>query len=165
MTTNDTKAQTHLIMLTFRPPTISDAQGIARLLNQLDHPCPVDFLKGRIQRGATNNNEVALVADSNGKVVGFLVMLIYWPFHHLKPVGRLLDLCVMDSHRRKRIGDRLVSKAALLAKKKKCSKLEVSCQNFRKEAHKFYEHMGFEQTHLYLAKSIRGGNSSADGWF
>jgi ribosomal protein S18 acetylase RimI-like enzyme len=140
--------------ISIRQATVSDAEDIATLLGQLGHPGEIDFIKKQIMKFRANDNGVVWVAVSSQQVVGFLVLLIYSTFHHQKPVARLLDLCVLESHRRAHIGELLVEEAVSLAKKKSCSKLEVSCQNFRKDAHKFYDRMGFEQTHHYFAKSV-----------
>lgn len=140
--------------ISIRRAAVTDTRGISRLLDQLGHPCDHAFIEAQIRRFSANDNQVALVAVSDRGVVGFLVMLVYATFHHRAPVVRILDLCVLESERRKQIGERLVEAAASLAKEKACSKLEVSCRNFRIEAHKFYARMGFEQTHRYFTRRV-----------
>jgi PhnO protein len=141
------------MMMEVRPAEAKDAEAISCLLGQLGHPSTPRHVQ--LQLGSIPKNGMdALVAVHCGKVVGALVLQITTQFHQEGPLARIIDLCVSDVNRGSGAGRRLFSEAERVARAKGCAKLEVTANNIRSSAHRFYGRNGMEQTHLYFAKTL-----------
>ena len=54
----------------------------------------------------------------------------------------------------KGIGKKLINYCISLAKEKKYHRIRLESGHHRKESHKFYNHLGFEQPAIFFAKDI-----------
>ena len=141
-------------MLVVRQAQPADAQAISTLLNQLQHPSSAQHIQHQLEGTAATNHIDVLVASSEGKVVGMLALQKTPQFHEEPPLARIVDLCVLESHRGSQVGRRLVEEAEKITRKNGCCKLEVTASNFRKAAHRFYQRNGLKPTHQYFAKDL-----------
>ncbi len=94
------------------------------------------------------------VAESDGCVVGFASLHIGPQLHHAGLVGEILELIVQESLRGRGTGAQLVSRLEQEAKKRGCISIEVTTKNFRVDAQRFYELMGFTRTHVNFTKNL-----------
>ena len=94
------------------------------------------------------------VAESDGCVVGFASLHILPQLHHAGRVGEILELIVQESLRGRGTGAQLVSRLEQEAKKRGCVSIEVTTKNFRVDAQRFYELMGFTRTHVNFTKNL-----------
>jgi ribosomal protein S18 acetylase RimI-like enzyme len=101
-----------------------------------------------------DDNVLYYVAESDGDVVGFASLHILPQLHHAGLVGEILELIVQESFRGKGIGAQLVSRLEQEAKKRGCVSIEVTTKNYRVDAQRFYELMGFSRTHVNFTKNL-----------
>ena len=94
------------------------------------------------------------VAESDGCVVGFASLHILPQLHHAGLVGEIQELIVQESLRGRDIGTQLVSRLEQEAQKRCCVSIEVTTKNYRVDAQRFYEHMGFSRTHVNFTKNL-----------
>jgi ribosomal protein S18 acetylase RimI-like enzyme len=146
-------------MILIRPARETDAEVLSTLLYQLGHPSTPEHIRRQLARFASSDSETVLVADVEGRVAGLLALQITRQFHQAPPLARIIDLCVLNSHRGRHIGQRLIKEAERIALKIGCDKLEVTASNFRKRAHQFYQRNGLEPTHRYFAKRLSSSPS------
>lgn len=139
----------------------ADADALSTILDQLGHPSSPEHLRRQLNRMRSSDSETVLVADVAGQAVGLLALQIAVQFHQEPPLARIVDLCVLDSHRGLNIGQRLIEHAEVIAREKGCDKLEVTASNFREAAHRFYQRNGLEPTHRYFAKQLQPPDSTA----
>lgn len=92
--------------------------------------------------------EAFLVAEIDGKLVGYIMCKIEYGFSNFKKLGfvkkgHVVSVAVLEEHRKKGIGRALVEEAIGGAKIKKADELylEVRCSN--NEAVRLYEKIGF----------------------
>ena len=142
-------------MLVVRMANPADAEAISTLLNQLQHPSSARHIQHQLESAAATNLIDVLVASYDGQVVGILALQTTPQFHEEPPLARIIDLCVLESHRGGQVGRRLIEEAEQIARKKKCCKLEVTASNFREAAHRFYQKNGLQPTHHYFAKDLK----------
>jgi len=64
------------------------------------------------------------------------------------------ELVVSKDMRNSGIGKKLIQHCMILAKKKDCYRIRLESGNQRKESHKFYKNLGFEQSALSFAMNI-----------
>lgn len=84
-----------------------------------------------------------ILAMSQGEVIGFLSLTVYYQLHHAGKVGTIEELIVNTSLRGKGVGKMLVNNAVDYAMKNKCEIIELVSGFKREGAHKFYEKIGF----------------------
>lgn len=97
---------------------------------------------------------VCLMAEENGRIVGFLNMHMEAQLHHARPVARILELTVDPQWRSQGIGARLFAAAEAIAVQKGCEQIELETSSWRKRAHAFYEREGMTADHLYYTKKL-----------
>lgn len=141
-------------MLHIRPARKADAGAIAILLDDLGHPSSADHVRRQLDRIRSDADETVLVAEKASTVAGVLALQIVPQFHQEPPLARIVDLCVLESFRGKGVGRQLVARAEDIARRKHCHKLEVTSNNIRKDAHRFYLKYGLAATHHYFAKQL-----------
>jgi GNAT superfamily N-acetyltransferase len=86
------------------------------------------------------------VAVKDNKIIGSFALLIMDNLAHMgAPSGIVEDVMVSPSYQGQGVGKEMMSYAMAVCKKAGCYKLVVSSNKKRKEAHKFYESVGFEK--------------------
>ena len=95
--------------------------------------------------------ETFLIAELNGEVVGYIMCRIEYGFSHLRRLGlarkgHVISIAVLDDHREKGVGTRLLTTAQQEIAKKSGSEcyLEVRVSNLRAVA--LYERLGYKVT-------------------
>ena len=89
-----------------------------------------------------------LVAEVEGQLVGVCQLIV---FRHLQNRGGLCaeveSVHVHPDHRGHGIGTVLMRVAAQRARELGCYRIQLTSNNARPEAHRFYERLGFEPSH------------------
>jgi GNAT superfamily N-acetyltransferase len=89
-----------------------------------------------------------LVAELDGQVVGVCQLIV---FRHLQTRGGLCaeveSVHVHPDHRGRGIGGVLLRAAVQRARERGCYRVQLTSNNARPEAHRFYERLGFEPSH------------------
>ena len=125
-----------------------DAEVIFGLIRQLaiyeEEPnavlCSVDDL--RQQLASQNPPFQCLLAKQNGKDVGFALYFFSYSTWRGRPCLYLEDLFVLDEHRRKGAGLKLMQALAQEALHKDCPRMEWSVLNWNQLAIDFYRKLG-----------------------
>ena len=97
---------------------------------------------------------VVLVAELDGAVVGCLSTSVMRVLHRPAPVGRISMMVVEEALRSRGIGALLVRAAEQALAAQGCYMMEVTSHMRRGEAHRFYEHLGYDKTSVRLAKEL-----------
>src|SRR3989440_167707 len=95
----------------------SDADAVTALLAQLDYPFGVDAVGPVLAEVLADPAHVALVAEEDEDVVGFVNAHFRPQLHHLAPVGTIDELVVDGDRRGRRIGKRLVEEVLAEARR------------------------------------------------
>jgi len=61
---------------------------------------------------------------------------------------------VSSTHRGRRIGETLVEAAAQRARERGCRVVQLTTDRSRVDAHRFYERLGFESTHIGMKRTL-----------
>jgi GNAT superfamily N-acetyltransferase len=145
-----------------RNAEMTDAEAISLLLEQLQHPSTPEHVRRQIRRVDANDAEAVFVAVDNEAVVGLLAVQVAVQFHQEPPTARIIDLCVLDTHRRMQFGRMLLEAAEQFARKAGCCRMEVTASNFRLGAHQFYARNGLDQTHRYFCMELTSISTHPD---
>jgi GNAT superfamily N-acetyltransferase len=146
--------------LVIRSARLEDSPALARLAAQLGYPTTDSEVKARLPRYLDSDNARVIVAEYRGEVVGWTSVEIVDHFYIDKHVE--ISGFVVDAEQRGRgIGHMLMREAERWTIEKGLSILRLKTNVLRVDAHRFYEHMGFERTktqYTYVKKLARGGN-------
>ena len=145
--------------LQIREATDNDVTSILNLLYELERPKPLDdkeikIFKNKIHDYFTDSKKIILVADHDEKIVGIVSIIYLQRLNRAKLEMYIPELIVTENLRYSGIGKKFMQYCIDLAKKKDCYRIRLESGNQRKESHKFYKSIGFEQSALTFTKSI-----------
>ena len=135
---------------TVRPATPADAGAIFGLIRaladyeKLAHQVRGDAARLREHLFGARPYAEALVAETDGAVVGFALFFHDYSTFETAPGLWLEDLFVEPAHRRRGIGTALLRRVGALAAERGCARLEWTVLEWNAPAIAFYERLGAE---------------------
>ncbi|MGE5509206.1 MAG: N-acetyltransferase family protein [Chitinophagales bacterium] len=140
-----------------RPCTREDLPAVGKLLAELSEVARGQALPDLARREvllaemeAEPGTYLNLVAEREGRVVGFLSLVFYRTFFHEGGTALINELVVRRDLRRAGIGRALVDRAQAEAKARGMDELEVGTERTNEPALAFYRKAGFEQEYVLL---------------
>ena len=128
-----------------RKVEISDADQIRKLCLQLDKKISQNDLEERIKLVSKIKNINMFVLVDRSKVIGFVLIAIRWEF--IAGEQAVVEGLVVDGkYRGQGLGKLLMAEAEDWSRKRKMDLVRLNSNVTRKEAHKFYEKIGYEKT-------------------
>lgn len=138
-----------------REAALRDTAALAQLLTQLGYPGTEDFLQRRIVQQLSHEDARLLVADTAGRVVGFISLHIIPQLALAGDFCRVSYLCVEESVRGLGVGALLEHCAEEYAREVGCDRIELHSNVRREAAHRFYARLGYQESPKYLVKRLR----------
>lgn len=140
--------------LLVRAATARDAAGVAHLLGVLGYPCTREDTAARLRRLDEDDDQVVLVADRHGTLVGLLALdvMYYLPLGAL--TCRITALSVADGEQRRGVGRMLLREAEQRARAVGAARIELTSALQRHDAHAFYRACGFEESALRFVRRL-----------
>ena len=143
-------------MTLIRPAVESDERSVYDLITTLmGFPLDREAFHDVFARNLHSESVLYYVAESNGAIVGFGSLHIELLLHHAGLAGEIQELVVHETVRSKGIGAELVSRLEEEAEKRGCVSIEVTTRKRWVDAQRFYERVGFKQTHVNLTKELK----------
>ena len=137
-----------------------DVPIIIGLLYDLGRPKPqkdsdVDTFRKLVKKYITSSNTKILVAKLDDvKIIG-MVSLVFLPRLNRTTLELYIpELVVLEKYQNQGIGTKLMNSCIALAKEKNCHRIRLESGNQRKESHRFYTNLGFEQYALSFTKNL-----------
>jgi len=129
-----------------------DTLGSSR--EQPTDPLPQAYWDAFDAISAHSGNEL-LVAEANGEVMGCLQLTVIPGLSRVGTRrGQIEGVRVSSTHRGQRIGEALVEAATDRARQLGCALVQLTTDRRRVDAHRFYERLGFESTHIGMKRAI-----------
>ncbi|OGO53023.1 MAG: hypothetical protein A2148_00830 [Chloroflexi bacterium RBG_16_68_14] len=134
----------------------SDLPRIVELLAQLSLDTPREALgpplpesyRRAFQEVQADRRQRLLVAEAQGRVVGTASLIIVPNLSHQGRPYAIVENVVVDAAERSAgYGELLLRHAMGEARRAGCYKLSLTSNKQRKEAHRFYQRLGFRATH------------------
>lgn len=143
------------VAVLIRSGRTSDAADIARLTGDLGYDVSASDVAARLSRILSRPDEQFLVAELDGRVVGWLHAAISEPVDS-EPYVKIVGLVVDHRHQRKGIGRMLMTEAEGWARARGYSIVRLSSTSLRTGAHRFYEQLGYTnlKTQYAFAKGL-----------
>jgi GNAT superfamily N-acetyltransferase len=130
--------------VTVRPMVAADAADVARLCGQLGYPASAEAIAARFLHIARRRDQALLVAESEGRVVGWLHVAMHRTLE-CELMAEILGLVIDESARGGGIGRRLIAEAERWATEMSCPTVRVRSRVARERAHAFYERAGYRR--------------------
>jgi len=137
-----------------RQATEDDAPELARLLTALGHATDPAELRDRWQSWCEEGNVALVGTRPDGSLTGVATLHRTWVLHRPRPLGRITALMVDEPDRGRGIGRALVAGAEKWFTEAGCGLLEITSNARRLDAHRFYLHLGYEQTSARFMKKL-----------
>ena len=143
--------------LTFRQANLEDLPEIVRMLaddflgarrERDENPLPESYVKAFEEIEADKNNEL-IVAEKDGEIVGTL-QITFTPSISFQGGKRATveSVRVGGKYRGQGIGQELMLWTINRAREENCVAIQLTTNAERRDAHRFYENLGFKGSHL-----------------
>jgi N-acetylglutamate synthase-like GNAT family acetyltransferase len=140
-------------MILIRQAIQSDERSVYDLVTSLmGFPLDWKAFHDVFTRNLHSESVLYYVAESDGVIVGFGSLHIEPQLHHAGLAGEIQELVVHETVRSKGIGAELVSRLEEEAGTRGCVSIEVTTRKKWVDAQRFYERVGFKQTHVNFTK-------------
>lgn len=138
-----------------RAPEEADAPALADLLAVLGHPAePADVARRLASLERLDPGALRLVAELDGRVVGFVAAHQTPMLHRARAVGRITTLVVAPAEHGRGYGGLLLDAATQWLIHRGADRLELTSGSDRREAHRFYERRGWIQEGLRFVREL-----------
>ena len=136
-----------------------DIPFILEILYELDRPKPINdkeikVFENKIMGYFSDPQKTIVLAKQDSKIVGLTSIIFLSRLNRTKLEMYIPELIVTKQFRNFGIGKKLIKYCIDLAKKKDCYRIRLESGNQRKESHKFYKSIGFEQSALTFTKHM-----------
>lgn len=133
----------------------NDTDSLYQLISEMENrQLPYQKFKQIFQNQLKDDNYICLVYEKENEIVGCINLRLEEQLHHADKTAEILEMAVKEGYRSCGIGKQLISGAIELAKEKNCIVIEVSSNQVRINAHRFYEREGLHKTHYKLTKKL-----------
>lgn len=146
-------------MLVFRDAVHADAGELALLLDQLGYPTEPADVPARLDRLSASGGVGILAVEVDergieGRIVGFAVLNRLQFMTRERPVGWLSSFVVLDGLRGQGIGALLLAEVERRAAEWGCESVELTSNDRREGAHRFYLQNGYVSKSRKFAKVL-----------
>ncbi len=146
--------------VSIRAATDKDIPLILGLLYDLGRPkaqkdSDVDTFRKLVKNYLAESDKKILVAILDDmKVIGMISMMFLSRLNRDTPELYVPELIVLEKFQHQGIGKKLLDFCIALGMEKKCHRIRLESGNQRVESHKFYKHLGFDQSALSFTKNL-----------
>ena len=140
--------------VTVRAAEAADAEGLAELMTQLGYETRASEMQMRMEAILANKNYATFVAVSKGKVCGMIGTFTCYTYEHNSPSARILALVVSEKMRGRGVGHALIAAAERDLAQRNIRRVAVNARFERKEAHEFYEKLGYTRNGFRFVKEL-----------
>ena len=146
--------------ITIRESTYDDIPSLLELLDELGRPKPqtdnelekfTKLLKTYMQE---DDKKILVAQIDNSNIIGMISMVFLSRLNQNTSEMYVPELIVSQNYHSKGIGKKLLNFSIKLGKEKKCHRIRLESGNQRIESHKFYKHLGFEDSSIFFTKNL-----------
>ena len=140
--------------LAIRAAELGDVVALAGLMTELGYPTRSSEMKMRMEAIATDPRYRTFVAVKDGEVCGMIGTFCHYSYEHNDAGGRIVALVVSKNVRGCGIGRRLIAAAENDFAQRDIRRVAVNTRFERKEAHEFYERLGYRRNGFRFVKNL-----------
>lgn len=142
--------------VTLRPATRADVRAIVEMLaddalgaarEDMSDPLPQPYFDAFEELERDPNNRL-LIAERGGAIVGTLQVTFIRGLSRRGMRRALVEAVrVASAHRGQGLGEEIMQAVVALARSEGCAMVQLTTDKSRKDAHRFYERLGFVASH------------------
>lgn len=147
--------------LEIRPATAEDLPDIVAMLAddplgaQRESPSDLTPYTAAFERLARDPNQHVIVAVSSGRIVGTLQLTVIPGLSRRGATRSIIEgVRVHSEERGSGLGSQLIEWAVEESRRQGCQLVQLTSDATRTDAHRFYERLGFEASHLGFKMSL-----------
>jgi ribosomal protein S18 acetylase RimI-like enzyme len=137
-----------------RDAELNDAPELAVLMCELGYETQHLEMEMRLKLILSDPAYKTFVAIMDGRVCGMIGTLTYLSYEHNDPGARILALVTLSAARRRGIGRALIAAAEKDLAQKGIRRVALDTRLTRKDAHNFYESLGYERNGWRFVKQL-----------
>jgi GNAT superfamily N-acetyltransferase len=148
----------------FRRALISDLPAIVRMLaddelgsqrEKYQEPLPASYLS-TFEKINTDPNHELIVVEKDGEVIGTLQLIFLPSISFQGGLRAQVESVRVDKRfQNQKVGSQLMEHAIQIAKVRGAHVMQLTTHNTRKDAHRFYERLGFKSSHLGMKLNLK----------
>ncbi len=140
-------------MINIQKASVEDVSAMYGFICELENQTfELEAFESLFVQNLNNPNIHYLLAFENQKAIGLLSCHIQNLLHHCSKVAEIQELFVSPEFRNRKIGQKLLNEAEKIASMAGCSQIEVTTNQRRIDAQRFYATNGFNATSLKFVK-------------
>ena len=101
-----------------------------------------------------DKKKILVAQIKNSKIIGMISIIFLSRLNQNTFEMYVPELIVSQNYHFKGIGKKLINFSIELGKEKKCHRIRLESGNQRIESHKFYKHLGFEDSSIFFTKNL-----------
>jgi len=133
-----------------------DAAALAVLMCELGYETKREEMESRLKSILCNPACRTFVAITDGLVCGMIGTFTYASYEHNDASGRILAMVTSSATRRRGIGRALIAAAEKDFAQRGIRRIALDTRLGRKDAHRFYESLGYERNGWRFVKQLPG---------
>lgn len=123
--------------------------------HRVEDPLPQDYYAAFEVIAASPSNHL-YVAELDGEIVGTLQLTFIPGLDYLGAERMLIEAVRVARHRRNAgLGRAIITEAIAIARRRGCQRVELTSSASRKDAHRFYEGLGFTASHVGMKLMLK----------
>jgi GNAT superfamily N-acetyltransferase len=123
--------------------------------HRVEDPLPKDYYAAFDAIAASPGNGL-YVAEAGGAIVGTLQLTFIPGLDYLGAERMLIEAVrVARDRRNSGIGKAMIAEAIAIARRRGCQRVELTSSASRKDAHRFYERLGFIASHVGMKLMLK----------
>lgn len=131
-----------------------DADEVATLLGILGYPCTCEEASERIAKVMDDRRQRLLIAATDDVVCGLISLSLIYSLARGAEIARITALVVAPNCQRQGIGRLLLREVEQIARRAGASRLELTSNPLRVEAHAFYRGCGYTDGSQHFVKLL-----------
>jgi ribosomal protein S18 acetylase RimI-like enzyme len=137
-----------------REAQLGDAPQLAKLMCELGYKTTSFEMRRRLKSIFNDGRYGTLVAEIDNEVCGMIGTVTRMSHEHNDPSGKIIALVVSKKQRRSGIGRALIEAAENDFTKRKVTRVTLTTRFERREAHRFYQALGYSRIGFRFAKNL-----------
>ena len=116
----------------------------------------MDSFRNQVKKYLGDSDKKILVAEIDDiKIIG-MVSIMFLPRLNRSSLEMYIpELVVLEKFQNQGVGKKLITSCLSLANKKKCHRIRLESGKQRKNSHKFYKNLGFEESASSFSKILK----------
>ena len=145
--------------ITIREASSKDIPVVLGLLYELGRPKPhndydINPFEKLTKTSIADSNKKILLVEFDREIIAMVSIMLLQRLNQTTLELYIPELIVRNKFQNQGIGKKLINSCISIAKEEKCHRIRLESGNQRKDSHKFYKKLGFEQSGLSFTKNL-----------